>query len=184
MPLVVNGTTIPTNVANALMVNGVSITKVVANGVAVWNQSLFNGVWSGTVDITKNHISISGSSYRIGVIGSYNSGVFYGGWITVVSPSNIGSGTSSVTPGTQYAVSNTKGFSVSGLLIASIWGTTYGPWGVSFSPSTLTFSGHSSASSSQTPGTFGFVGIESSGNMLRQREYVFSDSVSNWVSLT
>lgn len=40
MPIVVNGTTIPENVANALNVNGTNITSVVCDGVTVWTQSL------------------------------------------------------------------------------------------------------------------------------------------------
>ena len=48
MPLVVNGVTIPTNVANALMVNGVSVTQVIANGVQVWLQNLVPVFSAGT----------------------------------------------------------------------------------------------------------------------------------------
>jgi hypothetical protein len=59
MPLVVNGVTIPTNVANVLGVNGVNIQNVYCNGVHVWHQSLafliptysggFNyGGWAGS----------------------------------------------------------------------------------------------------------------------------------------
>jgi hypothetical protein len=48
MPLIVNGTTIPENVANALMVNGVSVTQVIVNGVAVWTQNLVPVFTPGT----------------------------------------------------------------------------------------------------------------------------------------
>jgi hypothetical protein len=48
MPLIVNGTTIPENVANALIVNGVSVTQVIANGVAVWTQNLVPVFTPGT----------------------------------------------------------------------------------------------------------------------------------------
>lgn len=40
MPLIVNGTTIPTNVANAFSFNGTNITNVICNGTNVWTQSL------------------------------------------------------------------------------------------------------------------------------------------------
>ena len=40
MPIVVNGTTIPENVANVLNVNGTNITSVVCDGNTVWTQNL------------------------------------------------------------------------------------------------------------------------------------------------
>jgi hypothetical protein len=90
MPLVVNGTTIPTNVANALMVNGVSITQVIANGVAVWTQSLFSATWSGNSIFTTGYSTYgflaSGNLIRVVSTTSYTpylsvstSGVFSGG---------------------------------------------------------------------------------------------------------
>jgi hypothetical protein len=64
MPLVVNGVTIPQNVANALMVKGVSIKQVIANGMAVWSQSLLNAIWSG--DSVAGFIAflVSGNLFR------------------------------------------------------------------------------------------------------------------------
>lgn len=47
MPLIMNGVTIPTNVANVLTYNGTNITKVIFNNTEVWAQSLFNAQWSG-----------------------------------------------------------------------------------------------------------------------------------------
>ena len=40
MPLIMNGVTIPTNVANVLNYNGTNITSVIFNGTNVWTQSL------------------------------------------------------------------------------------------------------------------------------------------------
>jgi len=97
MPLVVNGVTIPENVANALGVNGVNITQVIANGVAVWTQSLFSGVWSGDSLVYDNSVSgyhglsTSGSNYR-SAVGAYGS-TFYGAWI-VANSSGLATGES------------------------------------------------------------------------------------------
>jgi hypothetical protein len=79
-----NGTTIPQNVANALMVNGVSVTQVIANGVAVWNQSLGPTVtvgWSG------NSLYYASATYIYGLETSgllvrVRSGPGVGAWVT------------------------------------------------------------------------------------------------------
>ena len=67
MPLVVNGVTIPQNVANALMVNGISVTQVIANGVAVWSQilgaavGLFYGGFTGAYNNKVTRIDANGA---------------------------------------------------------------------------------------------------------------------------
>lgn len=40
MALIINGTTIPTNIAKSLSFNGTNITKVIFNGTTVWTQVL------------------------------------------------------------------------------------------------------------------------------------------------
>lgn len=95
MPLIVNGTTIPTNVANTLKFNGNNVTSVVFNGTTVWQQSLFSGVWSGNSltsftfngITTLSGITTSGSAYR------YGSGTQNGAWLYSTS-SGLGVGSS------------------------------------------------------------------------------------------
>lgn len=48
MSIVVNGATIPTNVANTLMVAGVSVTKVLVGATVVWEQQLLPVFTAGT----------------------------------------------------------------------------------------------------------------------------------------
>ena len=83
MPLVVNGVTIPTDVANALNVNGSNITAVYANGISVWEQQLFAAQWSGdSLAVSGSYVagvSVSGNLFRH----RYSS--IYGAWITTNS---------------------------------------------------------------------------------------------------
>jgi hypothetical protein len=48
MPLIMNGVTIPENVANVLNYNGTNITSVIFNGTTVWTQSLLMATTAGT----------------------------------------------------------------------------------------------------------------------------------------
>ena len=79
MALIFNGTTVPTNVANALTYNGTSVTMVVFNSTTVWTQSLFQAKWSGNSQSGGTYfftISTSGNLLR------YVSKNKTGAWIT------------------------------------------------------------------------------------------------------
>jgi hypothetical protein len=96
MPLVVNGVTIPQNVANALMVNGVNITQVIANGVAVWTQSLEPVIagWTGNMFQTgpaygTRGLQVSGLNCR-----AYSEGAYVGAWIVSSANGILQSGVS------------------------------------------------------------------------------------------
>ena len=144
MPLVVNGTTIPTNVANSLMVNGVNITQVIANGVAVWTQQLGLSIgWSGnsimnTWDASNDMgIETSGLNYRY----YYFSGGrnYHGSWQSV-SPSGIFSGDSLYTD-----ASGSYGLSVSANNIRTVgYYSSYAPTWTTLAANG-TFSGSSTA---------------------------------------
>ena len=58
MPLIMNGVTIPENVANVLNYNGTNITSVVFNGTTVWTQSLLMATTAGT-----SYTAYSASTY-------------------------------------------------------------------------------------------------------------------------
>ena len=90
MPLVVNGVTIPENVANALMVNGVSVTQVIANGVAVWTQSL-NLTWSGDSLSAGYGLTVSSNLFR------HNNPSSSGIWLTANLNGTFSGGTSTAT---------------------------------------------------------------------------------------
>lgn len=77
MALIFNGTTVPTNVANALIYNGTSITNVVFNSTTVWTQSLFQAQWSGSSQSSGYFtMSTSGNLLR------YVTPHYTGAWIT------------------------------------------------------------------------------------------------------
>lgn len=83
MALIINGTTIPTNVANALTYNGINITSVIYNGVTYWQQSLAVPQWSGSSTCTGYGtcgLNTSGNLVRPVV----NSNV-YGSWVSIDS---------------------------------------------------------------------------------------------------
>jgi hypothetical protein len=85
MSLIVNGITIPTNVANVLKVNGTSVTSVIVNTTQVWIQSLVTALiagWSGSSLASTIGIQTSGFNYRSVAFNQY-----IGPWQTV---SNIG----------------------------------------------------------------------------------------------
>lgn len=102
MPIVVNGTTIPENVANALNVNGTNITSVVCDGVPVWTQSL-NLTWSGNalVSTMNGGLVVSGNTYKWK---DWNYAAVYGP-VQSVSSTGIFSGNSLGSSGTGIAVS-------------------------------------------------------------------------------
>lgn len=134
MPIVVNGTTIPENVANALNVNGVNITSVVCDGVPVWTQNLFNATWSGNSLVnlggTILGIETSGSNYR------FKAGPNYGVFQQANSNGTFsGNSTYSVFGGVE-------GIVVSSNLIGIISGTNRTGW-VTFDLATKAFSGNS-----------------------------------------
>lgn len=160
MPIVVNGTTIPENVANVLNVNGNNITSVVCNGVTVWTQSLFNALWSGSSLNNEAGLETSGSLYR--VINNYAAGTAYdvqGAWKNVN------------TSGVFSGASNADALGIDGgslFLRAMIVtnGTTYGATNVSFSLATKAFTGSSSAWRDDGDGGYS-SGLTTSGGLIR-----------------
>jgi len=89
MPLYMNGTLIPENVANALTMNGVDITDVFFNGVQVWNQTLFSATWSGNsiVPSGQRGFEVSGSLIR-----AYNQGSKIANWLSANSDGTFENG--------------------------------------------------------------------------------------------
>ena len=81
MPLVMNGTTIPENVANAFSFNGVNITQVVYNGVAVWKKSL-NLLWSGNSLAAVGNATVNGFRTSNNLIRWEWGNGYVGAWIT------------------------------------------------------------------------------------------------------
>ena len=61
MPIIMNGTTIPEDVASVFNFNGTDIKEVFFNGVRVWLQQLFSSTWSG------NSIATTAQSLSIGL---------------------------------------------------------------------------------------------------------------------
>ncbi len=134
MPLVVNGVTIPENVANALMVNGVSITQVIANGVAVWSLALGPTVgWSGDVTATyfgyPGGMDINESNLMSMRAISNGSAQSLGAWMFVNSDGSF-SGTSSASSG-NYALTITGSGNI--LTFGGSGSIVYNPASKSFS---------------------------------------------------
>lgn len=155
MSIVVNGTTIPENVANALNVNGTNITSVVCNGVTVWTQSLFNATWSGS-SISSSivfGIEASGSSWRC------KYGTLYGAWSSVTL-----SGT--FTANSFYYVPYGYGIEVSGNLM-KVGEQFDGAW-VTFTLSTKQFTGNSDGYSIDSEsGQYSHELLTTSGGLIR-----------------
>jgi hypothetical protein len=178
MPLVVNGTTIPTNVANALMVNGVNITQVIANGVNVWTQQLSLSVgWSGSSIVIDSsnvrHIGLqtSGFSYRVAW---YADDWFdmSGAWQSV-SPAGIFSGNS--TSGNPNYVIQVSGNNIRvnvGNAVSSTWVTL---------ATNGTFSGYSTSGYFCYCGTYCTPTLETSGGYVRFKE---NSSPGAWVRMS
>jgi hypothetical protein len=120
MPLVFNGTTIPTNVANALMYNGTSVTQVIFNGTTVWQQSLFSAIWSGSSVTGRESLDTSGSSWRFN---GNNWSSSAGSWQTV-NMSGVFSGSSWGATSGGSANNVKHGITVSG----SQWTLSHANW--------------------------------------------------------
>jgi len=181
MAIVVNGITIPTNVANALNVNGTNITSVICNGTTVWAQSL-NLTWSGsslqTTYFTSSGLSCSGSSYMYD--GMNVAIATSGGWQSV-SSSGVFSGNSIGTQGNGYQL----GFSVSGNLIKAYGQGATSNW-VTYTLASKQFSGSSYSLIDMGEGENEVITLETSGGLIR-----FGAALSNvalkygpWISLT
>lgn len=180
MPLIMNGTTIPTNVANALSFNGTNITQVVFNGTTVWSQSLGLSVgWSGSSVIVNSSwvfgLQTSGFNYRAAHYS--NSWANSGAWQSV-STTGIFSGDSIMTDGAG-------GFSVSGNNIRTIAFGTYSSTWVTLATNG-TFSGASTATHVSSSG-YGqntkFLSLNTSGGYVQ-----FSSDVAGgtgaWVRMS
>lgn len=150
MPLVFNGTTIPTNVANVLKFNGNNVTTVVFNGTTVWQQQLCtvcNG-WSGNsyAQPLNTGMTVSGMSFQA-LLGSSSPG----SWISYDDAS------SSFTSATSKAGSTSQSFVSSyGFFLIQASGLTlrigrlsyplnqyyWSSYAVTFNPSTKVWSGN------------------------------------------
>lgn len=177
MPIVVNGTTIPENVANSLNVNGTNITSVVCDGITVWTQSLFNATWSGGDSTAFQYIlSTSGSLARL----SGNSIWTTGGWVSVNTDGTFTAGTSE---STANGFTNTLYFGTSAGLPNQLrirFKNSYlAPALVSFSINGG-FSGESIANS----GT-GIMGLQTSGGLIRMYSfYSAKNYYGTWLTLS
>ena len=155
MPIVVNGTTIPENVANALNVNGTNITSVVCNGVTVWTQSLFSALWSGSSFGNNIGLETSGSSWR------FKGSVAQGAWQTFYTNGTF-SGNS-----TCEELYNQMGFVVSGNLIRAYVESDKEHGWITFTLASKAFSGTSYASCDVGEGLQEVVKLETSGGLVR-----------------
>lgn len=147
MPLIYNGTTVPTNVANTLNYNGSNVTAVIFNGTTVWTQSLFNAKWSGNSTFYTNFgFTVSNNLFRVMLPTSR-----YGAWITTNTNGTF-TGSSSITntAGGAYAEINTSSNLLrvrSGVIDGTAMAyTAYGAW-VTFTVGTG-FTGSSTSSKS------------------------------------
>lgn len=178
MPLIMNGTTIPENVANAFSFNGTNVTNVVYNGTAVWNQSLFSGVWSGSSLLPYstnlyNGIQTSGSTYRAMFVNTTTT-QGYGPWLTANS-NGLATGSSTLT--VNISGTYTRGFTTTpttfSLVNTVYMGTTVGT--ISFSKT----SGFSGSTVSSVVTTYGF---KTSSGLIRHQS---TDTAGGaWISLT
>jgi hypothetical protein len=194
MPLVVNGVTIPQNVANSLMVNGVSVTQVIANGVTVWTQSLFSATWSGNSTSSFSYgsgvhnyiLETSGSAHRWAYNGN-NSGLSAtpSAWVYVDSSGQFTSGDYTLTVtlyattkyGARYSGNNIQGIFYNGFGNAG-WGSPTG-W-VTFNPSSG-FSGTTYA----LAGAYKYQYLTTSSGMISYKLYIEGTySQGAWISLT
>lgn len=167
MPLYMNGTLVPENVANALYFNGTNITDVYMNGVQVWNQSLINITgWSGS--------SLGSTAY--GNYGLQMSGLSVRTWINSTSYGSYIAVSSLGVWGTQS--STTSGFDLN--TSGSQLRINSGAW-VTFTPSTEVFTGSSSALVTSVNST---QYLETSGGLLRWKATGLFVDTGAWVSLT
>jgi hypothetical protein len=157
MGIIVNGTTIPENVANSLFVNGTNITQVIVNGAQVWLQSLpwltptysYNTGWGG---YSSYYLNDGGGGYVAGFKNSGNllatvfsigGGSEQGGWISVDSFGNYSGNSGS--PNLNSYTQGWNGIETSGNHIRMV-GNDNGEWltlakGVGWSGGTSTASG-------------------------------------------
>jgi len=160
MPIVVNGTTIPENVANVLNVNGTNITSVVCNGVTVWTQSL-NLTWSGDSLVDSSYIAgidTSGSSFRAYFINDANSAPW-----SSVNASGIFTANSVTSAG---AFVQSAGYIASGNMLRSTYFAALAPSWITYTLASKTFSGTSEAywSDGETSAEYG---LRTSGGLIR-----------------
>lgn len=176
MAIIFNGTTIPENVANALSFNGVNITDVFFNGVQVWDQLLFNALWSGD-----SLVDVSGQIVGIDTSGSLHRQIVYqfGGpaaatpWGTVNSNGTFDTETLSVTVNKFPSGTITFGMKTTANSIgiySAVTASTSASWSVATGfTGESRFSGDAEAS------------YETSGGLLR---YNSGTGLGNWISLT
>ena len=177
-PLVFNGTTIPTNVANALKYNGTSVTKVIYNGTTVWQQSLCTvcSGWTGssTVSIWQGGgiqagINTSGFNCRVEANG-------YGAWILYSDSSSSFSGVTSTAMATNIysSGSNLK------------FGNTSNSW-VTYTKASKTWSGSGGGYvTDDYSGYIDYVGFVTSGGLLAMKGWTnYNGSVryGTWINL-
>jgi hypothetical protein len=185
MSLIVNGTSIPTNVINSLIVNGVNIASVIANGVTVWTPQLGISVgWSGNSlanaysGVQIMGIETSGFNYRY----YYN----YGNSAPWQSVSNTG-----IFSGDSLNINGSEkfGFNVSGNNIRTVIFTgIYAPTWTTLSTNGI-FSG-SSAAIMNYVGSYGSTGsdeynFDTSGGYIRFRtkSTAYAESAGQWIRI-
>ena len=137
MPLVFNGTTIPTNVANALMYNGTSITQVIYNGTTVWQQQLciICTGWSGNALSSAGGLSVSGMNHRSASNNRGSSAWTYGSWVSMDGNGVFQSATSTTSYGYSLITTGSS-------MMVTYSGLGYGNGGyVTLSPTTKSWSG-------------------------------------------
>jgi hypothetical protein len=170
MPLVVNGTTIPQNVANALMVNGVSVKQVIANGVTVWSLALGPTVgWSGDsieTNVYNQGLDTSGFLFRACNFAQY------GAWNTANGDGTF-TGTSICPNLGYYSSGNTIGLG------------SYSTGVVTYASSNKSFTGGSQGTgTTQGLNSSGIFRLETSGGLLRHRSTLNTGVTPSWISLT
>ena len=175
MALIMNGTTIPTNVANVLKYNGTNITTLIFNGTTVWAQSLFNAKWSGNSIINAAGIEVSNNLFRL-VYEAYK-----GAWITATTSGTFTGGPSLVNNQLEISVSSNLMRVLAKDPVTGKAGA-YGNW-VTFTLATATFTGSSLSYQSATD-YYGAtnswsISVETSGGLLRYG-HGFSKTIGYW----
>lgn len=177
MSIVVNGTTIPENVANVLNVNGTNITSVICNGVTVWTQSLFSATWSGGNSTTTYYsLQTSGSLCRIA--GGTTAAWSTGEWLTMNKSGAFTAGTStSISPEGDYnrIHAGTNAGLPNQMLIVFVTNYT-APSKVSFNIGSG-FTGSSIATYSNYT-----MGLNTSGGLIRMETNTWGNG--NWLTLS
>jgi hypothetical protein len=172
MALIIDGVTIPENVANAITCDGVDIHQVIIDGVVVWTQSLGPTVgWSGDSIVAffgDTGIKTSGVLFQSVVITSLGAWIPISGGVTDANESTV------FTPYRMYiAASNNVLTSTSGSAIT-------------WNAATKTFSGGPLISLSDIVSGSAVLTLETSGGLIRHNR-IFNDGRHNygaWISLT